>query len=92
MCNSTNYKEDHWSHTKFARKCDNCGKGMNQGYCWGDGDGYACSDKCLFVDGYTPEQRDEDYKNEFIYWTEWHEDEESIADEYYTKEGELVEN
>ena len=53
------------------RICDNCGKKITQGYCWGDGDGYACSDECLFVNGYTPEQRDIDYEEDVIYWTEW---------------------
>ena len=81
MCNKS-------TDTKFARKCDNCGKGMNQGYCWGDGEGYACSDECLFVDGYTPEQRDEDYENDAIYWTEW---EELNEDHYFTAEGEEIE-
>ena len=55
----------------FVRKCDNCGSGMMDGYVWADGDGYACSDECLFVDGYTKEQRDEDYEADGIYWTEW---------------------
>jgi len=81
MCNKS-------TDTKLARKCDNCGKGMNKGYCWGDGEGYACSDECLFVDGYTPEQRDKDYENDAIYWTEW---EELDEDFYYTPEGEEIE-
>ena len=37
----------------YARKCDHCKKGMNEGYVWESG--YACSDKCLYVDGYTKE-------------------------------------
>ena len=73
---------------KYARKCDNCGKGMNQGFVWGDGEGYACSDECLFVDGYTKEQMDEDYENDAIYWTEWDELDE---DGYYTEDGTFVE-
>lgn len=57
----------------FFRTCDNCGCGMNEGYVWGDGEGYACSDACLFVDGYTQKQFDEDYENDIIFWTEWEE-------------------
>lgn len=56
------------------RHCDTCGKPMTEGYCCGDGQEYYCSDECLFVDGYTPEQRDIDYENGGIYWTEWEED------------------
>ena len=44
----------------YSRKCDECNKGMEEGYVWGDGDGYACSDKCLFVHGYTPKEARED--------------------------------
>jgi len=44
---------------------------MYEGYVWGDGEGYACSDKCLFIDGYTIKQWDIDYANGVIYWTEW---------------------
>ena len=53
------------------RVCSNCDGVMYEGYVWGDGEGYACSDKCFFIDGYTPKQRDIDYKNGVIYWTEW---------------------
>ena len=45
---------------------------MDEGYVWDIG--YACSDACLFIDGYTPEMRDEDYENDLIYYTEWNED------------------
>jgi hypothetical protein len=69
---------------KFARKCDHCGKGMNEGYCWGDGEGYACSDKCLYSDGYTESELNADINLGVIYWTEWEElDDES----YYTASG-----
>jgi hypothetical protein len=84
MCKSTESTE------KYARKCDNCGKGMSDGYCIGDGESYACSDKCLFVDGYTPEQRDIDYENDIIYYTTWYDDDD-IEDGYYTEDGEFIE-
>lgn len=74
----------------YYRKCDHCGCGMNEGYVWGDGEGYACSDKCLFVDGYTPAQRDIDFENDIIYWTEW-EDEDSAWDVMFTKDGKEIE-
>ena len=54
---------------KYARKCDTCNKGMNEGYVWDVG--YACSDKCLYVDGYTKEQKEIDYENGDIYFTTW---------------------
>ena len=56
------------------RTCTTCSQPMSEGYCAGDGAEYFCSDACLFVDGYTPEQRDIDYEDELIYWTEWPEE------------------
>ena len=53
------------------RTCNTCGKQMTEGYVWGDGEGYACSDSCLFVDGYTADMFDEDYDRDAIYYTEW---------------------
>lgn len=46
--------------TKFARKCDFCGKGMNSGYVVGDCE-HCCSDECLL---FTEPNQDR-------YWTEW---------------------
>lgn len=57
------------------RICSHCGSEMNEGYCWGDGEGYACSDKCLYADGYTEAQKDIDYEEGIIYWTDWQPDE-----------------
>jgi len=53
------------------RYCDKCGDPMFDGYCIGDGEQYICSDECLFVDGYTAEQRDLDYEDGSIYYTTW---------------------
>ena len=64
---------------KYARKCNTCNKGMNEGYCIGDGLEYACSDKCLYVDGYTKKHFEEDYAMDCIYYTEW----EELDDDYY---------
>ena len=63
------------------RHCNTCGKAMSEGYCAGDGEKYFCSDECLFVDGYTEQQRDDDYENGYIYWTEWEEDDEDDLEE-----------
>ena len=58
----------------YSRKCDECNKGMEEGYVWGNGDGYACSDVCLFVHGYTPKDAHRDFENDDIYWTDWEQD------------------
>ena len=73
---------------RYARKCDNCSKGMNEGWVWGDGEGYACSDKCLYVNGYTSVDMNRDFEEDIIYHTAW--DECDIDDEYYTADGECV--
>ena len=73
--------------TLYPRKSDNCGKGMNEGWCWDMG--YACSDKCLFVDGYTKSQLEKDLEMDTIYWTEW---EELDYDENYNKNGDKITN
>lgn len=53
------------------RICSKCGCEMDEGYCCGNGVEYYCSDECLYTDGYTPEQKETDYKEGGIYWTEW---------------------
>ncbi len=54
-----------------ARTCSNCGIGMNEGWVWGDGDGYACSELCLFINGYNEKLLQEDYEADVIYFTTW---------------------
>lgn len=56
-----------------TRFCDNCNEPVDEGYCCGDGEQYFCSDDCLYADGYTPEQKEIDYKDGSIYWTTWEE-------------------
>jgi hypothetical protein len=56
---------------KYARKCDKCGKGMNDGFV-SNGTEYYCSNECLCTE-YTKEEwlenaADEDNDS---YWTEW---------------------
>ena len=53
------------------RVCETCESKMTEGYVWGNGEGYACSDKCLYVNGYTKDLYVEDYKDGVIYWTNW---------------------
>ena len=61
---------------KYARKCDKCGNGMNDGYVvWGGGE-YYCSPECLHKQ-YTPKEWQEMYDDSEEcggndnYWTEW---------------------
>lgn len=69
------------------RSCTKCGAGMSDGYMAEDGSGTWCSDKCLFTDGYTPEQYQEDYDAGSVFYTAW-EDEETLLDgEGWTKDG-----
>jgi hypothetical protein len=81
----------------YARKCDATGKGINKGYCFGDGEMYFKYEKDLIK--YLRSQGDEtfnDASDEFIlnesyqldeyYWTEWDEDDH----QYIVKNGELV--
>lgn len=55
------------------RTCTKCNSKMVKGYCVTDGEEYYCSDTCLYADGYTEGQKDIDYENGLIYWTEWEE-------------------
>tara|TARA_R110000822_G_scaffold14551_3_gene51064 strand:+ start:1249 stop:1719 length:471 start_codon:yes stop_codon:yes gene_type:complete len=60
----------------YARICDKCCNGMNEGYIVGGGDEYYCSAECLHQ-VYTPKQwqdmYDESEENggNDHYWTEW---------------------
>lgn len=56
----------------FYRHCENCGKGMNEGYIIEDG--AFCSLACA---GWTQAEWDEAYDDEGDnYWTEWEEGDE----------------
>ena len=61
--------------TKFARQCDECGSGMNEGFVVNDGDEYFCSDKCLHE-----KYSKKDWKRMYgsgdsdSYWTDWNDD------------------
>ena len=43
---------------KFARKCNNCGCGMNKGFVFDDGGEYYCSTACVYSNGYTKKDLD----------------------------------
>lgn len=71
------------AYKKFARECDECGAGFNEGYCFDGGMAYYCSDACLHKH-FTPEEWEEAYADGEgdSYWTTWDEDpDEYLADE-----------
>jgi hypothetical protein len=68
---------------KYARKCDKCGQGINEGFCIYEGQEYYCSDECLHS-VYSEQEWSEMYNAEDIgssssYWTQW----EDIEDYQY---------
>jgi hypothetical protein len=67
---------------KFARQCDACGSGMNEGYIINGGEEYFCSDECLHTE-YTQEEYEEMHGDDDTetYWTEWEDDDTEITDE-----------
>lgn len=56
-------------HIKYARVCDVCHRGMNEGFLI-YGSEYYCSDECLAT-VYTDEEYNAIYDNDDGYWTEW---------------------
>jgi len=66
---------------RYARKCDECGKGMNEGYVIDGGCEHYCSDACLHKHVSADEFDDlHDDGDGDSYWTEW-EDENDWDDE-----------
>jgi hypothetical protein len=63
---------------RWARKCDVTGKGMNQGFCFGDGEAYFIneSDAKKYAKEIGYKSLKEAYKDGAYYWTEWDEDDE----------------
>lgn len=76
---------------KFARKCDATGEGMNEGYCFGDGEKYFKYKKGATAYakeiGYSTLK--EAYDDEAYYWTEW---EEVDEEEYFDAKGNVYSN
>jgi hypothetical protein len=64
---------------QFARKCDKCNKGMNEGYVLLDCE-YYCSDECLHKE-VTEQEYEELYENDDAYYTEWSEEDIEEDDE-----------
>lgn len=77
---------------KFARKCDITGVGMNEGYCFGEGEMYAATEETalkIAKDHYGYDTLEEAYADDAYYWTEW--DDESDYQYMQTESGEVVE-
>lgn len=73
---------------KFARCCDECGKGMMEGFVIGAGMEHYCSTKCLY-ENHSPQDYFEMYDDGEgdSYYTAW-EDEEDL--EWIVKDGKCV--
>lgn len=76
--------------TKFARKCTLTNQGMNEGWVVNDGEKYIANEKnaidiCLGA-GYS--SIEEAYEDEFIYFTEWEDEDEY---QYEWVDGKLIE-
>ena len=72
--------------TKYARKCSITGKGMNVGYCIGDGEMYIKDEAELikylkYNTGY--KNLTEAFEDGYYYYTEWEDD----PEEWYDKDG-----
>jgi hypothetical protein len=67
---------------KFPRKCDECGRGMFEGYCIDQGTEYYCSDKCLHKHYTHKEWLDMYEDGGDSYWTTW-----ELDDDDYWYEG-----
>ena len=76
--------------TLWARKCDVTGKGMNEGWCFGDGEQYASTEEAAqeIAEGRGFESVDEAYKHDDCYWTEW---EDKSEYQYLEVDGKLIE-
>lgn len=82
---------------KYARKCDITGRGMNEGYCWGDGMFYSATEEDTIAELRKDYPEHEDlsddelmswaYDEEVFYYTEWYDEEYCEGDTYYDKEG-----
>jgi hypothetical protein len=77
------------AYKKYARECDECGAGMNEGYLIDNGYKYYCSDECLYKN-MTSEEWLELYNDGDgdSCWTTWDED----LDEYMVDENDPAPN
>jgi len=87
---------------KYARRCDVTGKGMNEGWCWGDGAFYTKTKKDTVAElrKYNPSKSDlyDNYliewaveEEEMLYWTQWYTEDIDEQGYYYTEDGEEIE-
>ncbi len=79
--------------TRFARKCTITGRGMNQGWMFGDGDEYAATEEAALTIALRRGNKDleEACDDDDGFWTEWDIDEEIRSWEgYYTASGEWI--
>lgn len=53
------------------RICEKCGKAMEDGFVFGDGTAYYCSEECLHQD-YTDEEYQKLYEEDEAFYTEWY--------------------
>jgi hypothetical protein len=72
----------------YHAKCDECGSGMNEGYCIFGGHYYYCSDECLHKHFTEEEWLDLYEDGGDSYWTEWECEEDA---NYKLVNGELIE-
>ena len=74
---------------KYARKCSITGKGMNEGYCFGDGEMYCINkkDAIKIAKERGSKSLKEAFEDEDYYYTTW---EELDEDENYLADGTLV--
>lgn len=71
---------------RYARKCSVTGRGMNDGYVFGDGEQYAIDKESALVIAkkYGYDSLEEAYEDGAYYYTEW---EEIDDDFYYSEDG-----
>ena len=56
---------------KTDKFCEKCGKAMVDGFVFGDGTAYYCSEECLHQD-YTDEEDQKMYEEDEAFYTEWY--------------------
>lgn len=64
----------------WARKCDECGKGMNSGYVVNGGEYYYCQDECLHKH-ISEKEFAERYEDSETYYTEWDDEDDFMFEE-----------
>ena len=77
---------------RYARRCDVTNVGMNEGFCFGDGEMYFAEENDAYdyaiSKGYKGLQ--DAFDDCAYYWSEWEEGDIEYQGYYYTEEGEEV--